>query len=122
MSTISVDTVEDRSAGESVDAAYLVHGSLKAWAALDGSTSTAKDSLNVSSIDDDGTGDWGVNMTSAFGTSAGYVVTTSAGDSDHQILVNDGQAASAFELHCRESTTSPTDAERASAMAAGALA
>lgn len=68
MSTISVDNITDKSAAETVDATYVVHGTAKAWWSLNGTgTIAARDSLNVSSFDDDGTGHYGANFTNAFG-------------------------------------------------------
>ena len=42
----------------SVDADYLAYGSAKAWAALNGSTFGLKDSFNITSATDNGTGDY----------------------------------------------------------------
>lgn len=76
MSTLSVDTLTDKSAAESVDMTYVVHGTLKVWAHfnISGGTPSLTDSMNVSSIDDDGVGDFGLNLTnnlSAANESAG---------------------------------------------------
>ena len=74
MSTISVDTITDRSASESVDAAYLVHGTVKMWvrAAAD---AVVTDSLNVSSSTDNGVGDYQYNLTNSFADANSYSVS-----------------------------------------------
>ena len=46
----------------------LQQGLIKTWVSFGGSSATVDDSFNVTSIDDDGTGDYGINMTNAFGS------------------------------------------------------
>lgn len=66
MSKIVVDTFEDRSAGESVDATYVVHGTAKVWANLDGTgTISLRDSINVSGVTDNSTGDYTYTFSNA---------------------------------------------------------
>jgi hypothetical protein len=73
MSTISVDTLTDKSAGESVDAADIVHGTPKAWINYAQSASPVlQDSYNVSSVSDDGAGIYAPNFTNAFDAAQGY--------------------------------------------------
>ena len=48
-----------------------MQGSAKAWADVNAAGTTINDSFNVSSFDDDGTGDGGANLTSNMG-SANY--------------------------------------------------
>ena len=62
---IKADTLEHSTAG-SLDTQYVVNGSAKAWSSLDssgGSTATQHGSFNVSSVLDDGTGQYGFNFT-----------------------------------------------------------
>ena len=62
---IIADTLEHSTAG-SVTTDYVVNGSAKAWINFDGlGTIASRDSLNISSIDDDGTGLYGTNFTSS---------------------------------------------------------
>ena len=62
---IKADTLEHSTAG-SLDTSYVVNGSAKVWADFQGSsTATLHDSFNVSSLDDDGTGDYSLNFTNA---------------------------------------------------------
>ena len=72
MSTISVDNIEDRSAAETVDAAYVVHGTFKSWADYQQTgTPTVDASFNVTSVTDNTTGDATVNLTNSM-DSANY--------------------------------------------------
>ena len=71
MSTIIATTLSNGSV--SVPTATVVNGSAKAWVNFNGTgTIAARDSENVSSLTDNGTGDYTVNFTGAFGA-ADYV-------------------------------------------------
>ncbi len=75
MSTLKIDTLEDLSAAQTVDAAYIVHGTAKAWCSFNGTGTIAiNNSLNVTSLTDRGTGSYTVNLTNAM-TDALYSVT-----------------------------------------------
>ena len=68
---IIADTLEHSTAG-SLDTQYVVNGSAKAWSeSVTSGTQTVNDSLNVSSITDDGTGLSTLTWTNAF-TSTAY--------------------------------------------------
>jgi hypothetical protein len=70
----------------------LQQGLVKTWVSFGGSSATVDDSFNVTSIDDDGTGDYGVNMTNAFGSpNTGW-----AGSIGHTAM-NNGHGAERFE-------------------------
>ena len=64
---IIADTLEHSTAG-SIATNYVVEGSAKSWANIDGNAATpsARNSLNSSSVSDNGTGDYTSNFTSAF--------------------------------------------------------
>ena len=68
--TIAFDTLQTSGqitgTAKSVDTDYVVNGSAKAWMKL--IPNTIKDSLNTSSIDDNGTGDFDQNFTNNFST------------------------------------------------------
>ena len=66
---------------KSIDTSYLLNGSAKAWVTFDGTASgaTIGDSFNVSSSDDDGTGDYGINFSNAMGN-ANYSCTFGDGE------------------------------------------
>jgi hypothetical protein len=66
MSTIVTSNVSDGTL--SIPTTFVTNGSAKAWVNFNGTgTIAARDSLNVSSLTDNGTGDYTVNFSSAFG-------------------------------------------------------
>ena len=66
---IIADQIQHSTAG-SLDTQYVVNGSAKAWVNFNGTgTIAARDSLNLSSLADGGTGDFTVNFSSAFNNS-----------------------------------------------------
>ena len=73
---IVADQIEHSTAG-SLDTQYVVNGSAKAWVNFDGTgTIAARNSLNVSSLTDNGTGDYDVNVSSSF-TAVDYSINVS---------------------------------------------
>jgi hypothetical protein len=76
-SELRVDTLKDSSGSNSVGMAYVSNGSAKAWVNFDGTgTIAARNSLNVSSLTDNGIGDYDVNISSSF-TAADYSINVS---------------------------------------------
>jgi hypothetical protein len=76
MSTIIATTLSNGSV--SVPTATVVNGSAKAWVNFNGTGTIAiRDSFNVASITDNGTGDYTANFTTAL-TDADYVAVASA--------------------------------------------
>ena len=66
-SELRVDTLKDSSGSNSVGMAYVAGGSSKAWVNFNGTgTIAARDSLNLSSLTDNGSGDYDVNISSSF--------------------------------------------------------
>ena len=68
---IKADTLEHSTAG-SLDTQYVVNGSAKVWLYGPATVASISDSFNISSVDDDGTGQAGMNLTSSMG-SVNYV-------------------------------------------------
>ena len=69
-SELRVTTIANNAGTESVDTTYVVNGSAKAWVNFNGSgTIASRDSLNLSSLSDNGTGQYEVAVSSAFGNS-----------------------------------------------------
>ena len=67
---IIADTLEHSTAG-SIATNYVVEGSVKAWANISGTgTISLRDSLNVSSLADDGTGAYDTSFSSSFSTTS----------------------------------------------------
>ena len=66
MSTLKLDTIASRDGTESTDVTNVINGSAKAWVNFDGTGTVAiRDSFNVGSITDNGTGNYTVNFTNA---------------------------------------------------------
>ena len=64
---IKADTLTHSTEG-SVNTKYAVSGSAKAWAHIGPSGDTLPDSFNISSLDDDDTGQYGLNFTNSMGS------------------------------------------------------
>ena len=74
---IIADTIET-GAGADISTSYVVNGSAKAWINFNGQgTIAARDSLNLSSLSDYGTGNYGVGISSSF-SAADYSISTGA--------------------------------------------
>jgi hypothetical protein len=80
-----VDTVISTNVSDgttSVGTTYVTNGSAKAWVNFDGTgTIATRDSFNVTSLTDNGTGDYTVTFTDAMGN-ANYVCNVNAGGAD----------------------------------------
>jgi len=78
---IVADQIEHSTAG-SLDTSYVVNCSAKAWVNFNGTGTVAiRDSLSVSGVTDNGTGDYTVTVSSAFGN-ANYCCGSTAQQSD----------------------------------------
>ena len=76
MSTLKVNNIKDASGGTSN---LKIDGAAKAWVNFNGTGTVAiRDDLNVSSITDNGTGDYTINFAAAM-ANTNYVVCGSAG-------------------------------------------
>lgn len=74
MSTLVTSNISDGTT--SVGTGYVVNGSAKAWVNFNGTgTIAARDSFNVASLTDNGTGNYDVNFSSSLGNT-GYSVGT----------------------------------------------
>ena len=95
-SELRVNTLKDASGNNSVTTSTVAQGSAKAWAQQAGAAATARDSFNVASITDEGTGD------------ASYTLTNAMSDSNSSVTALTGyQAATSIEIaHLRELTAS----------------
>ena len=78
---------------KSIDTSYIFNGVAKVWIKFDMSSSfTNEDSFNVSSLDDDGAGDFGLNFTNNM-ANANYPAPASAGEDNANVLTNFGTVA-----------------------------
>ena len=79
--------------GEGTATTNLQQGLVKVWIKFDMSSSfTNEDSFNVSSLDDDGTGDFGLNFSNNM-ANANYPAPASAGEDNANVLTNFGTVA-----------------------------
>ena len=101
-SILRVNTLTDASSNNSIAMSFVAGGSAKAWAKIAANGASILDSFNVSSHDDDGTGDGGIHINSDM-DSANYVIQLTvddggAGSSVNSVEVtNDTQAAGTFD-------------------------
>jgi hypothetical protein len=65
MSTLNVSNISDGT--DTVETGYVVNGSAKAWVSLSMSGASVNDSHNVSSISDNGVGEFSMNFSSNMG-------------------------------------------------------
>jgi hypothetical protein len=98
---IIADQIEHSTAG-SLDTSYVVNGSAKAWGKFSTGFTSVLDSLNISSLDDDGTGNGGANFSSAFAnanySTAQNVVWAIGTGNQVRTVAGDSQATSSFEF------------------------
>ena len=75
MSTLRLTTISNQTGSASVPSDTVINGSAKAWVNFNGTGTVAiRASFNVSSITDNGTGDYTVNFTTAL-ADANYAAT-----------------------------------------------
>ena len=130
--TIAFDTLTTSdsvksSTEKSIDTSYIFNGVAKAWVTFDGTASgaTIGDSFNVSSSDDDGTGDYGINFSNAM-SNANYSCTFGDGEgtssSGMRFLMDAGSTTSSQEIYGRNVSNSASDCDAASMSINGDLA
>jgi hypothetical protein len=128
---IVADTLEHSTAG-SITTNYVVEGSAKAWihfdahgdAAVSG-TPISRDSLNVSSIGDNGNGDYTVNFGSNFAN--GFYASSGTGDHGQYMFcvdpsIDPTSSAFAMRFSYPPSATSDIDVDNVSTIHMGELA
>lgn len=110
MSVIRVDNFGPSAGGTT----YSARGIAKAWVNFNGTgTIAARDSENVSSLTDNGTGDYTVNLSNAF-AAADYATAATAGDtasgtSLFQAPFSAAPTASAMQITVTNSSFTLTD-------------
>ena len=101
-SELRVNTLKDASGNNSVGMSYVAEGTAKAWGKMSSGFTTLQDSLNISSFDDDGTGNGGINFTSSFGNSnystAQNLVWGIGTGNQVRCVAGDSQATGSFEF------------------------
>ena len=80
-SELRVNTLKDASGNNSIATSFVANGSAKVWSNLNGTGTIAlRDSFNVGSATDQGTGDYTINFTNNMNNDD-YSVSANAGDS-----------------------------------------
>ena len=88
MSTLKVNTIQNTSAAHSSTPEEIAQGRAKAWVNFNGTGTVAiRDSFNVSSITDVGTGQYGVNINSAMANANYNVCMSDAHDQSIYLLL-----------------------------------
>ena len=112
--TLKADTLTHSTAG-SLATNYVVNGSAKGWVNFNGTGTVAtRDSLNVSSILDEGTGDYTVNFTNSMSNAdynhvAGGQQTLSAANREIKIPGDTTPTTSALQLWTTTHTSGNID-------------
>ena len=115
-SILRVNTLTDASSNNSIPTSFVAGGSAKAWVNFDGSASGAasRDTLNVSSMADRGTGLATMSMASAMGNS-NYAGTTSCmgtnGDDDGRNYIAVAMPKDADEVYVNQFGTGGSAAD-----------
>ena len=124
MSTLNVSNITDGT--DTVETGYVLNGSAKSWVNFNGTgTIAARDSLNVASLTDEGTGAYGVNFTNNMANSNYSVSGTSQNTSVDIVGLNGRSDTNAGDVRintARPYTAAYQDANRASFVIHGDLA
>ena len=123
---IIADTIET-GAGADISTSYVVEGSAKAWVNFNGTgTIATRNSLNISSLSDAGTGDYDINISSSF-TAADYSINTSGYPSASwnqilQLQTPSNNTGSIFSVYSASTSGTLNDTQLVCADAHGDLA
>ena len=123
---IIADQIEHSTAG-SLDTQYVVNGSAKVWVNFNGTgTIAVRNSLNVSSLSDEGVGDFDINISSSF-TAADYSITASiypysSWNQVSQLQNPNANTGSVFSIYSVSTSGTLNDTTLANATAHGDLA
>jgi hypothetical protein len=79
-SELRVNTLKDASGNNSIATSFVAGGSAKSWSNFNGTDDTIRDSFNVSTLTDRGSGLWTLTVTNSFGNDD-YSGSGSAADS-----------------------------------------
>ena len=101
-SILRVNTLTDTSSNNSIATSFVFSGSAKAWAKIAANGASILDSFNVSSHDDDGTGDYTAHITNSFANDD-FSATTGGS--------NGSASATAYHLSTFDHTTSSVEME-----------
>jgi hypothetical protein len=110
MSTLRLTTISNQTGSASVPSDTVINGSAKAWVNFNGTGTVAiRASFNVSSITDNGTGDYTVNFTTAMPDADyavdGLIAASNTGFGSLTIKYNTTQTASTVTVRPVNNTT-----------------
>ena len=114
MSTLEVSNLNDGTT--TVATTFVTNGSAKAWVNLDGTgTATLRDTLNITSVTDDGTGRYDFSITNAM-SSTNYVINASGRQDETAPFTGvavgvDTESSSVVHVSCRLTSGSLADQE-----------
>lgn len=108
MSTLRVSTIQDTAGSNSSTPAAIANGIAKAWVNFNGTGTVAiRAQYNVSSITDNGTGDYTVNFTTAM-ADANYSVCGTTGTSFKGVTLSAPSPSAALTTSsCRINASTP---------------
>jgi len=127
MSTLKVNNIQTASGGSNSTPEQIEQGRAKVWINFDGTGTVAiRDSFNISSLTDNGTGDYTLNFSNAF-SNDDYCLAGTAGYNSEYIanhLTGGGTTANYATSNCRFSirhvyNNNVADAEHVEAMIMG---
>ena len=101
-SELRVTTIANNAGTESVDTTYVINGSAKAWFNLNAATPALRDSFNIASITDEGTGIYEGNFTSAMSNgdySANGSSSVKGSSNSYTNIFTTGDADNTYGLH-----------------------
>ena len=102
MSTLKVNTIQNTSAAHSSTPEEIAQGRAKAWVNFNGTgTAAINDDFNISTITDNGTGDFTISFTSAL-SNANYAVVACNGRQ------TSGNSTNSFTILVAEENTAKT--------------
>jgi hypothetical protein len=103
MSTLRTDTLTNAAGTKSVPVATVVDGSAKAWVNFNGTGTVAiRAGFNVSSITDNGVGDYTANFTAAFAdANYGFAGASSSSSTVFSSLATASRTASAHRINTK---------------------
>lgn len=117
MSTLNVSNITDGT--DTVGTSYVVNGSAKAWFNLNAATPALRDSFNIGSITDQGTGTYDCNFTSAL-SNANYSAigsaSTKGSTNSYTSILTTGDEVNSYGLHSTASIRVNTYSNNASAL------
>ena len=119
-SILRVNTLTDASSNNSVALETVSQGSSKAWYNLNANTPTLRDSFNIGSVTDEGTGKYEGNFTNAMSNgnySANGNNSTKGATNAYQFIISTGDQNNTYGLHSTAAIRTNSWAENTAALA-----